>query len=394
MGDKKIRVAIVGLGFGAEFIPLYQGHPSAELVALCQRNEQKLNQIGDAFKVGVRYTDYAKLLKDKNIDLVHINSPIPDHAWMSIAALKAGKHVMCTVPMATSVADCKKIVDLVKKTGLKYMMAETVVYAREFLFVKELYEKGELGKIQHLQASHQQDMDGWPNYWPGLPPMHYATHCVGPCLGLMRSEAEYVSCFGSGTIRKDLIKHYKSPFAIETCHIKFKDSDVSARIVRSLFDTARQYRESFDAYGSKKSFEWQLVEGEDPVIHTAKKPEPEIPAKVKVPDYAHLLPEPIRKFTTKGVYDMAENTHLSFAQGGGHGGSHPHLAHEMVSALVEGRDPYPNAVQSANITCVGILAHESAMKGGKVLQLPPWTFLKKAKSAKPGPSRPAPVLAR
>ena len=176
----KVRVAIVGLGFGAEFIPIYQAHPDAEMYAICQRNEQKLNQIGDAFKIGVRYADYAKLLKDKNVDLVHINSPIPDHAWMSIAALKAGKHVMCTVPMATSVADCKKIVDLVKKTGLTYMMAETVVYAREFLFVKELYEKGELGKIQHLQASHQQDMDGWPNYWPGLPPMHYATHCVGP----------------------------------------------------------------------------------------------------------------------------------------------------------------------------------------------------------------------
>jgi predicted dehydrogenase len=376
MGDKKIRVAIVGLGFGAEFIPIYQGHPNAEIAAICQRNETKLNQIGDAFKIGTRYTDYAKLLQDKNVDLVHINSPIPDHAWMSIAALKAGKHVMCTVPMATSVADCKKIVDLVKKTGLKYMMAETVVYAREFLFVKELYEKGELGKIQHLQASHQQDMDGWPGYWPGLPPMYYATHCVGPCLGLMRSEAEYVSCFGSGTIRKEYFKYYKSPFAIETCHIKFRNSDVSARIYRSLFDVARQYRESFDAFGSKKSFEWQLVEGEDPVIHTAKKSEAEIPAKAKVPDYAHLLPEGIRKFTTKGVYDLAENTHLSFAQGGGHGGSHPHLAHEMLTALVDGRDPYPNAVQSANMTCVGILAHESAMKGGKILKLPAWSFMK------------------
>ena len=382
MGDKKIRVAIVGLGFGAEFIPIYQGHPNADLVAICQRNPEKLKQIGDAFQIGSRYTEYAQLLKDQNVDLVHINSPIPDHAWMSIAALKAGKHVMCTVPMATSVADCKKIVDLVKKSGLKYMMAETVVYAREFLFVKELYDKGELGKIQHLQASHQQDMDGWPGYWPGLPPMYYATHCVGPCLGLMRSEAEYVSCFGSGTIRKEYFKYYKSPFAIETCQIKFKDSDVSARIYRSLFDTARQYRESFDAYGSKKSFEWQLVEGEDPVLHTAKKPEARIPEKVKVPDYAHLLPEPIRKFTTKGVYDLAENTHLSFAQGGGHGGSHPHLAHEMLTALADGRDPYPNAVQSANMTCVGILAHESAMKGGKVIPLPAWSFMKKGKKKK------------
>jgi predicted dehydrogenase len=59
------------------------------------------------------------------LDFVHINSPIPDHAPMSIAALKAGKHVMCTVPMATSIDDCRKIVELVKKTGLKYMVAET-----------------------------------------------------------------------------------------------------------------------------------------------------------------------------------------------------------------------------------------------------------------------------
>jgi predicted dehydrogenase len=241
--------------------------------------------------------------------------------------------------------------------------------------------KGELGKIQFLQASHQQDMDGWPNYWPGLPPMHYATHCVGPCLGLLRNEAETVSCLGSGTIRKELVSKYKSPFAVETCHIKFRDSDLGARIYRSLFDTARQYRESFDVYGSKKSFEWQLVEGEDPVVHTAKRPEAQIPERVKVPDYAHLLPVGIQKFTTKGVYDLAENTHLSFAQGGGHGGSHPHLAHEFVSALVDDRDPYPNAIQSANITCVGILAHESAMKGGAVLKLPEWSLSGKAKKA-------------
>src|SRR5206468_2639007 len=296
------------------FIPNFQRNPDANMYAICQRTPKKLDAIGDAFGVETRYTDYKELLKDPNVHAVHINSPIPDHAWQAIAALKAGKHVACTVPMATSIEDCKKIVELVKQTRKKYMMMETVVYAREFLYIKELYEKGELGKIQFLQASHQQDMDGWPNYWPGLPPMWYATHCVGPMLALTKAAAEYVSCFGSGTIRKELIKKYNSPFAIETCHIKFKDSDVAARIYRSLFDVARQYRESFDAYGSKKSFEWQLVENEDPVVHVAKRPEPQIPEKVKVPDYAHLLPEGIRRFTTQGVYDLAENTHLSFTQ--------------------------------------------------------------------------------
>ena len=220
-------------------------------------------------------------------------------------------------------------------------------------------------------------MDGWPNYWPGLPPMWYATHCVGPVAALTGAQAEYVSCFGSGRIRDELIEKYNSPFAVESCHIKFKNSDLSARIVRSLFDTARQYRESIDVYGSKKSFEWQLIEGEEPVLHTAKKKEHQIPKHVKVPDYGKRLPKEIRAFTTKGVYDMAEHTHLSFTQGAGHGGSHPHLAHEFVSALVDGREPYPNAVQSANWTCVGLCAHESALAGGKIVKLPEFTLLSK-----------------
>ncbi len=371
--SRKVRTAIVGLGFGAEFIPIHQRHPHAELVAICQRSQDKLDQVAKAYSVERRYQHYADLLKDTEIDAVHINSPIPDHAAMSLAALEAGKHVMCTVPMATSVEDCKKIVDLVAKTGLKYMMAETVVYAREFLFIKQMADRGDLGKIQFVQASHQQDMDGWPNYWPGLPPMHYATHCVGPCLALERKDAEEVSCFGSGRIREELIKHYGSPFAVESAHVKLAQSDVVARVIRSLFDTARQYRESFDVYGSKASFEWQLCENEEPVLHTAKKPESEIPQRVPVPDFAHLLPEPIQRFTTGGVYDADDHQHLSFTQGGGHGGSHPHLVHEFVTALVEDRDPYPNAKQSANWTCTGILAHESAMKGGAIMKLPEWS---------------------
>jgi predicted dehydrogenase len=373
MAGKKINIAIVGLGFGAEFIPIYQRHPQANLYAICQRTRKKLDAIGDAFGIEQRYTDFEELIKDPAVDAVHINSPIPDHGWQSIAALKAGKHVACTVPMATSIDECKQIVELSRKTRRKYMMMETVVYAREFLFIKELYEKGELGKIQFLQASHQQDMDGWPNYWPGLPPMWYATHCVGPMLALTNASAEYVSCFGSGTVRKELIAKYGSPFAIESAHIKLKDSDLTARIIRSLFDTARQYRESIDVYGSKKSFEWTLIEHEPHVLHTTKLPEPKIPKKIKVPDFAGRLPKGIRDFTTKGVYDLGKKTHLSFTQGAGHGGSHPHLAHEFLTALIDDRDPMPNAKQSANWTCVGLCAHESAMQGGKIVKLPAFT---------------------
>ncbi len=87
---KKVRVAIIGLGFGAEFIPIYQAHPNANLVAVCQRGPKKLASLQKAFGIPKGYTDYADLLRDPEIDAVHINTPIPDHAAQSIAALKAG----------------------------------------------------------------------------------------------------------------------------------------------------------------------------------------------------------------------------------------------------------------------------------------------------------------
>jgi predicted dehydrogenase len=365
MKEKKINMAVIGLGFGAEFIPIYQNHPNTNMYAICRRDKVELDQAGDAFGIEVRYTDFQELLKDDNVDAIHINTPIHLHAQQTLDALHAGKHVACTVPMGTTVEECTAIVKAQQDANKKYMMMETTVYSREFLYVQELLNNGELGNIQFLRAAHHQEMAGWPGYWEGLPPMHYATHCVGPCLALAKQEADYVSCFGSGIIDKNLIEKYNSPFAIETCHIKLNDSDLSAEITRSLFNTAREYIERFDVYGSKKSFEWQQTENEDPVIFEGEKA-----YHVKVPDYAHLLPEDIRQFTTKGVYDLEANEHLSFKQGSGHGGSHPHMAHEFVMSIVEDREPFPNAIQSANWTSIGILAHESAMEGGKIKCLP------------------------
>ncbi|MEZ6045227.1 MAG: Gfo/Idh/MocA family oxidoreductase [Planctomycetaceae bacterium] len=369
--SKQFNVAMIGLGFGAEFLPIYQAHPLANIAAICRRDQAEMNKIGDKLGIEKRYTSYEDVLADPSIDFVHINSPIPDHAWMSKQALKAGKHVMCTVPMATTIEECDEICQLVDETGLKYMMAETVVYSREFLFIKSLYESGELGKIQFMKASHPQDMDGWPDYWKDMIPMHYATHVVSPVLGLVDGCAEYVSCFGSGSVRDEIKQRSGNPFAVEkvvTSKLPTAMSPLRSGVScmtppdntgRALMSTVR-----------RNPFEWTLIEGDPHVLHTAKKPEHEIPERIEVPDFAHLLPPEIQKFTQS----IEDADHLSFVQGGGHGGSHPHLVNEFLSALAEDRDPWPNAVQSANWTCVGICAHQSTMKGGEIVKLPGFTI--------------------
>ena len=247
---KVLNAAVIGLGFGTQFLPIYQRHPNTSMYAICRRSKEALVAIGDAFGVEKRYTRFQDVLSDPVVDFVHINTPLGTHGALSIAALKAGKHVMCTVPMALSVEECEEIVRLVRVTGLKYMMAETVLYSREYLFIRQLCKQGKLGDLQFLQGSHHQDMDGWPDGWPGLPPMYYATHCVSPCLAIADAEAEYVSCIGSGRIGSELAAKWGSPFAVESAHIWFRNSDLAARVYRSLFATARQYRESFDVFGT------------------------------------------------------------------------------------------------------------------------------------------------
>ena len=103
-----VNVAMIGLGFGAEFIPIYQALPNVNQIAICRRDEAEMNKVGDQFGIEKRYTNYDDVLADPEIDFVHINSPIGDHAWMSLKALDAGKHVMCTVPMATTIEECQQ----------------------------------------------------------------------------------------------------------------------------------------------------------------------------------------------------------------------------------------------------------------------------------------------
>ncbi len=158
--SRKLNIAIVGLGFGSEFIPIYQRHPSANMYAVCQRNKESLDKIGKAFGVEKRYTSFEDLIRDPNVDCVHINSPIHLHAPQSIAALRAGKHVACTVPACTTLEEAREIVKAARESGKKYMMMETVVWSREYLYVRELRDSGRLGRIQFVRGSHLSMMTG------------------------------------------------------------------------------------------------------------------------------------------------------------------------------------------------------------------------------------------
>ena len=387
---KKLNVALVGLSFGMEFIAIYVKHPDVGKVYAVDKNETLLRIARDRYNIPQErcFTDIQKVLDDPEVDAVHLVTPPATHAPLSIRALNAGKHCGCTIPMGMSLEELEAIIAARKKAGKNYMFMETTVFQREFLYIQELLKKGEMGRLQYMTCAHHQDMLGWPDYWEGFPPLMHPTHAVAPCLMLAGRRPESVYARGSGRIQKELTTRYGCPFAFEAAFIALEDSDVTIEMQRFLYGVARSYQEVFNVYAENKSFEWQQLADEKPVLfsRTGSLQEVDIidanskdgksarggeirEERIDVPDYADRLPKEIAAFTHKTVYNY-ENTHMSFKQGGGHGGSHPHLVHEFVRSILEERPPMLDDIMGAYWTGTGICAHQSAMQGGKVIRIP------------------------
>ncbi|MBQ3487255.1 MAG: Gfo/Idh/MocA family oxidoreductase, partial [Clostridia bacterium] len=337
MTMKKIDVALVGLGFGSCFVPIWLDHPNVGTVTVCEKNEKLLLEMKERYPQIRITTSFEEVLRDETIDAVHLVTPIPLHADQTVAVLDSGKHCACTVPMATSLEDIRRIVEARRRSGKNYMMMETTLYTYQFFYVRELLEKGVLGKIQFLRGSHYQDMVGWPPYWMGLPPMWYGTHAIGPMVVLSGSRIKRTVAFGSGTMDPSLHEQYGNPYPVETALFDFGNG-LKGEATRSLFETTRAYQEGLFVYGSRGSFEWDIEDGGDPYVTVNCPPEPGLRGswpkveKVSMPNYYHSLPEPIRKYTVDHLSFDPQNPQASLEEGsgGGHHGSHPHLVHEFV----------------------------------------------------------------
>ena len=373
---KKINVALVGLGFGGAFAAIYKAHPNVGEVTLCDTDEERLGRTRDSIGGAKTASCLEEVLSDPSVDAVHLVTPIPLHADQAVRVLESGRHCASTVPMATSLEDIRRIVRAKRISGKNYMMMETTLYTYQFLYVKKMLEKGELGRVQFFRGSHYQDMAGWPDYWMGLPPMWYGTHAIAPMVALSGSRISAVHCFGSGTMDPDLVRRYGNPYPVETAIFEF-ESGVKGEATRSLFETARVYQEGMFVYGSLKSFEWGFADGDSPIITTLT-PNPDnrrggvtTHETVQMPNDCADLPEPLWRFTVGANFDpLNPQESLKVGSGGGHHGSHPHLVNEFVMSCIEDRAPAIDEHLGANITAAGICAHESAMRGGERVDVP------------------------
>ncbi|GAA4749582.1 Gfo/Idh/MocA family protein [Flavisolibacter ginsenosidimutans] len=368
LDEKKVRVAIVGGGFGSAFN--FHEHPNCIVEAVSDLRQDRREKLMQVYKCSKSYESLEILLKDPKVEAVFIATPAPDHVRHTIATLNAGKHVLCAVPAAMTLEECHQLKNAVQRSGLTYMMAETTAYRQNTISVKKFYKEGAFGKIFSAAAEYNHpgledyffDNQGKPTWRHGLPPMLYPTHCTSFLISVTGERLTHVSAMGWGDNNPKLQNNpYKNPFWNETAFFK-TDRGTPFR-VEVNWKGALRGAERGEWRGDKMSFFSALQEGGDHTIvrtaDTLGHDDAGFKNKTnKVETYKQefwwqtdMLPEPLR--------------HNS-----GHGGSHTFITHEFIDALVKNRQPEVNIYEALAYTVPGIVAHQSALKNGEYMKIP------------------------
>jgi predicted dehydrogenase len=229
---KKYGIGLIGLGMGSILLKLNSKTESGmEVRGICASQSENVKRYQKKYNVKYSVTDYRELLSKEDIDIIGVYSPDHLHSKHCIAALNAGKHVICTKPMTTSVQNAEAVAELVEKKNLKFLLGQTMRYEPQFSMVKKMYNDGDLGRILMAEAHYVHDMR--PVFkatpWRLKVPKDYMYGAVNHPLDVLRwflGDIEEVFAYGS---KGGLTPEYPlmSNFLL---NLKFKDG-IIARVM-------------------------------------------------------------------------------------------------------------------------------------------------------------------
>lgn len=342
VSDRKVRVGLVGYGvcqFGAAFG--FQDHPNVEIVAVSDLIAERRQGLMQACRCEKSYESLEELVKDPKIEAVFVATDAPNHAKHCIEVLNHGKHVMTAVPAVWgSIEDAEQLVETVRKTGLKYMMAETSCYRPDCYAMRQIYRAGGFGKLVYSEGEYfhfsPTPIPSFKGWRVGMPPLWYPTHSTAYYIGVTGGRFTSVSCggFDAGLpANKPGANQYDNPYSDEIALLQTSEGGASRMLMCKgvqgvIVETGR-------VYGQRG---WM----QDTNYHGLLKD----------------LPDISRPMLPPGM------------PAGGHGGSHGPLANEFITAILQDREPLVNVYEALAMTVPGIVAHQSALKDGETLPIP------------------------
>jgi len=401
MNGEKLRIVVVGCGrFSPFFVPLFKAHPVTEKVWVCDQKRDRAEDFAKRFDVEIM-DSFEQALASKEVNAVAIFTQRFKHGQMVIDALKAGKHVYSAVPCAVSVDEIKQIEKLVRETRLTYSMGETGFYRAPAIYCREEYKKGTFGKFVYAEAQYNHDIrnmensfkssggDDWRRF-AGVPPFFYPTHSTSMILSAMPGVyAKKVSAVGyKESPRTDIYgegkNNYDNPFACESMLLQLSNGGV-ARVSENRcigWMSPETYITQF--FGSEGGYEFSVAHHHQAVW------DPERPGKVIMKDVTERL-------QPKSVYDLINQDYdkaiQAIADTAGfdetspiqptqrlpkefegienrHNGTHHFLIDDFCKAFDTGKLSPTNIWAVARYNIPGLIAHQSALQGGVLLDVP------------------------
>ena len=308
------------------------------------------------------FTDLEAFLASE-IDIVVVSSPIPFHANQSIAALNAGKHVLCEVTACETEDEARAVVAAANAASGIFMLAENVIYYDEIEAVKRLVDQGTFGKIYYGEGDYIHDLEGlWYDAagnrtWRGAGHMGvYGTHGLGPLLYISGDRVKTVRAIG---VAQEVVR---SDLHLPTMHLVEMTTDAGA-VFRTRVDIiSRRPLESttfFVVQGETGSYESQRGFGDQAKYwirdkHGVNEENHATAWRSLSDDYPTIIPDRVNAIAVEG----------------GHGTAEYWMLRDFFHAVRTGSPSPIDQHRGFDISLPMILAAESARRGGETIKVP------------------------
>lgn len=401
---KSIRLGILGAGefLTNHFLPVFRQHPGISDIYVADLEKARADALAASFNLAGTVHTLDELIA-LNLDAVAIFTPRHTHAPLAERAMSAGCHVYMAVPAAVSLEELAGLVATAERTRRICMTGETSYYYPEAVYCREEYATGRWGRFVHADAQYTHDMatwgpffrlsngDDWRRY-AAIPPLYYATHSFSLPLSITGARVTHVSAHGFRDTEPDSgygagNNPWDNPFSNEVAFARTSDGG-SLRIGefrRVGWFAARNGREVMmpafyctDAcfeensvstlllarHGAEGGRQWEhcdaLMRDLDPWIRGPffEKPRSDHP------------PDKLRQLGLAPAHHPSRLPKEFRGLANGHNGSHHYLVDDFVRACQQNALPPCHIWNSAAWCTPGLVAHESAGKGGVLLPVP------------------------
>lgn len=351
----ELKVGIVGVPRGSGFVKAIQTVTETNLTAICDINKEILEARAIQFGIEKKYTEFEEMA-DSDLDIIIVATPMPLHVPQAVMALEKGKHVLTEVPAATDLEQCWQLLQAVKKSGCKYMMAENYTYMKPNILIREMARRGLFGEVYFGEGEYIHELKGlneitkWRRKWQtGRNGCTYPTHSLGPVMQWFEDRVATVCCIGSGhhykDPRGDIYENEDSTFMI--CKM-VKGGQINVRL--DMLSDRPHNLTYYSLQGTKGCYEAPRGFGDN--------------HKIWIKDYHNEIKwYSLWDFEAEFMPEMWRNPPEE-ALKAGHGGGDYFEIREFVDCIVKDTKPPVDIYEALDMTVPGLVSELSINNGG------------------------------